>query len=275
MATPRLLQGTIGGRRGPLLLTVLTLFVAWFVARGTLPKLRHAFVGILIAGLAVSFVWSQRGTVLRVGSNEQFESQTFENKLYPARLSQGHFYVVGSGSIVRSYRTGNYGWGKNYVKNLVFRPIPYQLWPGQYRFVNRLYSSFTGSSHGYSRDIFKWRVPAGTTPGPIADAFNQLSWGMLLVFLLLGRMYGWWWKKFRQQGGVWTILYGSLLALTPYMATQSLSAFLYRLLFFTVPVYVIWRLFITPRWAGAEEAGALDEETPSRGRNAAGAHIQP
>jgi hypothetical protein len=260
------LGGTIGGRRGLLFVSFLTVCMGWFIARGARLKLHHALLAALLAGLGVLFVQSQRQTFLRVGSGYSFQQDSFVETIFPQSVNPNVFYMVGGARMVSARETGHYGWGESFARNLLARPIPHQLWPGQYESIEELWKSLRGYSM-HSADGSRhaaWQPSGGTSTGGIAAAFTEFSWGAFFVFFLLGQMYGRFWRNFRSRGGVWTLLYAASVAVSPYLPTQSLAgAYLYRLLLLCVPSYVVWQLFIQPYWlrASSQLNGAAEKRT--------------
>ena len=94
---PHLMQGILGGRRGPIFLALATLFVSWFIAKRRAPKMKTAIIGIGLCGLAVIFVWSQRQDVY-LGSGGQYQSGACLGEDSPGRGGVARQYICGGSS---------------------------------------------------------------------------------------------------------------------------------------------------------------------------------
>ena len=66
----------------------------------------------------------------------------------------------------------------------------------------------------------------------------------LLGCLAVGFAFSRLWQRSVSSGGVWIALYVIAAALSIYLPTQSLSAWLYRFLFMAVPTVAVWRMFV-------------------------------
>lgn len=246
MMMPHLMQGTLGGRRGPIFLALATLFVAWFVARRRRPKMATAIIGIGICGLAVIFVWSQRQD-LYLGSGGDVEIERMWEKIVPeGSVSTGNTYVAGAATVLMSERLDFHYWGYRYFVTFAIRPIPSQIWPTKYRDMGAdwLYR------HGDEIRAARYRhavgfVPlAGSAYGYVADTFVEFSWGVLLFSFLLGRVFNAAWVRHTSQGQFWSVLYVVMVILSIYLATQTFTAWAHRTLFIGGLTYVFWRYFI-------------------------------
>jgi hypothetical protein len=80
--------------------------------------------------------------------------------------------------------------------------------------------------------------------GFTADLFLEFSWGGLIGCLLLGTFYGGLWRRAKQFGGLWVLLYIEAAALSVYVPTQSVSAVLHRFLFMFVPTLIFWHMLV-------------------------------
>lgn len=252
MMMPHLLQGTLGGRRGPIFLALATLFVAWFIARRTRLKLATAIVGIGICGLAVIFVWSQRQDVY-LGSGGGVEVERMWEKIVPeGAVSTGNTYVAGVATVLMADGSDLSYWGYRYFVTFVIRPIPRQIWPTKYEDMGAdwllRYGDDVRSQRYYNTVGF---VPlSGSATGYVADAFLEFSWGVILFSYFLGRVFSAAWRRHTTEGQFWSVLYIVMVILSIYLATQSFSAWAHRLLFIGGMTYVFWRFFIkAPRGA--------------------------
>ena len=247
--SPVLLQGTFGGRRGPLFLSLVAMAFAWIVSRKQ--RVSHIRIATVFAGilLAVVFVWSQRQHLYLGTDTAKVDMESFSSHLLSAQGSIGSNYVYGSAYIITTRNTGNLTWGRKILVNLAIRPIPRQFWPTKYEDVGAEWASATRSGLGQfkAEDWIRsvgWVPVRGSSAGSLADLYGEFGFGAILVLFLVGRMLAT--IKFRSQmfGGMWTLIYFEALALSIYLATQSFSAFYHRFLVMAIPTVLIWRFFV-------------------------------
>jgi oligosaccharide repeat unit polymerase len=243
--SPHLIQGTFGGRRGPLFLALATLFLAWIIARGRRVSLRQIVFGIGAAGLSMLFVWSQRQHVY-VSSGGEIEVSRLWDVIAPEEVTAGNTYVTSGAHMLSADYHQDFYWGYRYFVTFFVRPIPRQLWPTKYEdmgatWVHRIEDEAEAiqlvNAIGFS-------TPGGAAMPSIADAYIEFWWGVLPFFLILGWVFAKTWSLHRTKGGEWTIVYAVMLALSVYLASQSVSAWAHRLLFIAVPTLLIWKYWI-------------------------------
>lgn len=248
---PNLVQGTLGGRRGPLFLAMVGLVVAWIIAR---PKRPHVLaIGCALATvlLSVALVWSQR-SILYLGSDEQFDWGAFQTTLSQEEMGEGSNFVYGAGFVTATRHSGQFTWGRELAVNLFVRPIPRQLWPTKYQDVGAdwVTNEYPGLGHLTTDDWLDavgWIPLAGSSAVSISDLFGEFGWGAVLVMYLVGRGFAFLCARRLSHGGVWALLYFEALILSIYLATQSFSAFYHRYLILAIPTIVMWRAFVNPR----------------------------
>jgi hypothetical protein len=85
---------------------------------------------------------------------------------------------------------------------------------------------------------------AGSAPGGVADGYQEFWWGVVLLFLFIGRSYSTLWKQHKMVGGFWTIIFVAGLITSIYFITQSVTAAFVRMLFITGCTFVAWRLWL-------------------------------
>jgi len=248
---PNLVQGTFGGRRGPLFLALTSLALAWLLTRPRRPRLLvlcGALVGVL---LCVGFVWSQR-KFLYLGSDQQVDWGAFETTLSQEEINEGSNFVYAVGYITSTRESGQFTMGGKLAVNLLVRPIPKQLWPTKYADVGAdwVTNEYPGLGHlsvDDWRNAVGWIPLAGSSAISITDLFGEFGWGAVLIMYLIGRGFAL--LRFRRlsRGGVWDLLYFEALILSIYLATQSFSAFYHRFLILAVPTVIGWKVFTQGR----------------------------
>lgn len=248
LVSPHLLQGTFGGRRGPLFLSLSLLFFAWYVAKGRPPSFSRVILALGTISLLVLVVASQRQFVY-IGSSDGFDGSRALNLIQPTTFGrggeEGNEYVMAVGTILTADYWRDYRWGRGYFINYVIRPIPKEVWPTKYEDmgVAALGMSDEATQSRYFAAV--GFVPlAGSSTGSIADVYSELAWGVLVVFYALGRVFSLVWQRHRLRGGIWTVLLIEMLILSVYLPAQSLSAWLQRLLYMGVISALLWKYWI-------------------------------
>lgn len=247
LASPHLIQGTFGGRRGPLFLILAMLFISWYIARGTRPTLKKGILGVAVISVTVVLVWSQRQH-LYLGSGQEFEISRVLDRLAPEEIGRGDEYLAGVATVLTADEIQNFYWGYRYFVTFVIRPIPRQLWPTKYEDVGADWLYQYGDEVREERYLHAvgFTLLSGSSTGFIADVYYEFAWGAVFVSYLLGRLLSMFWIRHRLRGGLWTILFLETLTLSIYLPTQSLTAFLHRLMFMGIVTYLVWRHWVEP-----------------------------
>jgi len=246
--SPHLLQGTFGGRRGPLFLSLITLLLAWYVAKSRSPSLGKIAIAVTAISLAVATVASQRQHIY-LGSEGEFDISRIVEIVGGTDIGEhgqeGNEYVVASAAILTADFHGEYYWGKRYFVTYFIRPIPRQLWPTKYEDMGFSASAFadedTQSRYG---GAVGFSPVSGASTGSIADAYLEFWWGVLPLFYLLGRAFAFVWRKHRLEGGLWTVIMIEMLIPTVYLPSQSFSAWLHRVLIMVVVTTIVWKYWL-------------------------------
>jgi hypothetical protein len=249
MVSPVLLSGTLGGRRGPLFLSLAMLFVAYWIARGRVPRPWVTGTTFATFVVAIVFIQSQRQH-LHLGSNQGIRWQRFSEVLRGEEIGPGDNFIASSGAVIALQETGEFHYGRRFVVTYLVRPIPRHFWPTKYDDATAIlygrqetFRSVT-NRHQHWQGILGWHPPVGFAVNAIVDLFMEFSWGFVLATFALGRFIGFCWRKFRTDGGIWFVIYVSIAALSIYLPTQSLSAFMHRFLYLSVMTAIFWKLFV-------------------------------
>ena len=242
-ASPHLVQGTLGGRRGPLFLALMVLFIAWFIARGRRPTLKTTVIAVALIGASLIVVQSQRAYVY-LGSQEQFQAERVTHVIDPTALTSND-YVAGVANVVRVNFFDNFYWGYRYFVTIFIRPIPRQLWPTKYEDVGADWvTQFARPGQSEFFQALGFSPPEGSAVGFISDIYQEFWWGAVIVIYFLGRGYVAMWRRHNLEGGLWTVLFVEMLILSVYIPTQSFAAFYHRLLFMGVITALTWKYYI-------------------------------
>jgi hypothetical protein len=103
---PNLVQGTFGGRRGPLFLALTALMVAWLITRPQRPRLLALGCALVCVCLSVAGVWSQR-KLLYLGSDEEANWGAFQTTLSQEEIDEGSNFVYGAGFVTAIRYSGS------------------------------------------------------------------------------------------------------------------------------------------------------------------------
>ena len=244
-ASPHLIQGTFGGRRGPLFLVLCLLFFSWHIAIDVQLSMKRTVVTMCAIVFLVIVVWSQRHEV-HLGSEGEFESERIWDTVAPEAVGPGNTYLYGVLAITTSDYFEEYYWGYRYFVTLIVRPIPKQIWPTKYQDMGAdwLFRDAREERAAKHLEAANFVSTAGAAIPAIADAYLEFSWGAVILFYLTGRFFEFAWRRKIERGGVWEILYYVMLMLGIYLAAQSFFAWLHRLLVIGVPTFLVWRYWI-------------------------------
>jgi len=249
-ASPHLIMASLGGRRGPAFLILLTLVSSWYVARNRRPTLR-AVVGIVVmAGLLMLFLVSNRRNIY-LGSEKEIDTEAFRNRVAVTEASSGQEFIYSSGLILTAEYKQQFYWGLRYFSLLFVRPIPKQLWPTKYEDIGLGWMVDEPGTGGFTER--EWYEAVGFVPqlgsagGFVADLFVEFWWYGLIGCYLIGRLYGYCWTRSTRVGQIWTLIYVELLALSVYLPAQSVGAWLFPAVILTGTTWVVWRRIVAPR----------------------------
>jgi len=243
MISPQLIQGTLGGRRGPLFLSLATLFIAWFIVQKRRPSLKVVVIGVTSIGLAVLLVMSQR-QYLYLGSQHSFDIDRLYQTLNVEDVSNSD-YVAGAASVVRARNEKDFRYGYRYLVTLFIRPIPRQIWPTKYEDVGAdwIHENYSDRIPSYVRAV-GFAPPSGSAIGFIADLYQEFSYGLVVAAYFFGWAFSAVWRRHRMYGGVWTVIFVEMVILSVYIPTQSFSAWFHRFLFLAVGTILFWNKFV-------------------------------
>lgn len=251
IATPQLTMATVGGRRGPMFLSVCALGACWCIVRSRRPPMKALVLGGGALALILLLLGENRSNLFTPWENE-VDFTVVSDRLGPTgELTTGDEFVAGSAMIIASDRLDRHYWGIRYFTTFLVRPIPSAIWPSKYHDMGLGWMQEAPGSSGVADS--EWIslvgfIPAsGNAGGFIPDLFLEFSWGMLIGAFLIGRVYSACWTRWRTRGGVWILIYFELLILSVYLPSQSVGAWLYRLMLLVLPTWLIWHRIIAPK----------------------------
>ncbi|MBD2343427.1 oligosaccharide repeat unit polymerase [Anabaena subtropica] len=240
--TPLLMQGLLGGRRGPTAMALIGITVGLYLIRGRRPPLTIVLVGSLLLGSLLLFIVNNRGEIY-LGSDFNFQQQ--EQKQEYISVSSGNEYIFGASTILNADIRSEYLWGRRYFIVFFIRPIPKEVWPTKYDDATQLFGVDLRENAGISSKSIKetlgWLPAKGAAPGIIADMWLEMWWFSFIILYLIGWVYGTAWRKVLSQGGLWIPTYTLMTALSVYLVTQTLEAMGFRFLWTFTAAWLIWR----------------------------------
>lgn len=249
VASPHLVQGLIGTRRGPIFMITITIILFLYITSDKAIKIRHTVAAVVFAGLLVVSVYSFRQYVY-LGSDYDIDFGMVVDEVGGGNLNQMDAYIYNAGLIAASRDNERHFWGVRFFVQIFVRPIPRQLWPEKYSYfgmdwMDNLRGDMT---HGLLWDEWYaavgWTPFPGSTPGFTGDTYLEFSYLSFLFAYLLGMFYGRVWMAHRRGGVVWTVVYAICLILTVYLPTQGFAdAWAYRLLFMSAISGLVWFMY--------------------------------
>lgn len=246
-ASPLLIHGLLGARRGPTFTILATLLVAWVVRSRRGVSLWKVTTRFGLICVLVMFLVSQRKQIY-LGSDLDIDLGEFWNRVAPSEINTSDDTVFLYGFVNGVAHEGRHYWGARYAATYLVRPIPKQLWPTKYTDLGLGWmvdqSEIAGISDESWIETLGWVPTKGSAPGCVGDLFLEFSWLGVLGCFAFGGFYGWLWKRAVLRRGLWTLLFLQAAALSIYVPTQSVSAVLHRFLFMSVPISLVWTSYI-------------------------------
>jgi hypothetical protein len=248
-ASPHLIHGLLGARRGPTFLILGALMASGYLVSSRRPRLASVVGGLLVLGSVVLFLFANRPHIY-IGSSPGENVRLTADSLLTSQIREGEDWTYSTGLILTSSYHGEHLWGRRLLTVLLVRPIPKQLWPTKYHDVGMGWME-TGEDMGGLSDsdwvgAVGWRPQRGSAAGFIASLFHEFSYAGLIACYSLGWLYSYLWRKSVQLGGMWAMLYIFAAILSVYIPTQSVTAWLHRFLIMSIPTVILWRRFVAP-----------------------------
>ena len=252
-ASPHLIHGILGTRRGPAFSIFATLFFGAFVIRRQRPRVITILAAMFGIGVLVLFLINNRdriylgGDVLAEWSQPGYRTAVSES----GAEDVGEDWLFSAGVILTSRDSGTHFWGTRYLMNMFVRPIPRAVWPTKYEDTGFGWidgqSDMEGMADSEWVRAVGWIPVRGAAAGLVADTFLEFSYFGIVACALAGWFYGYVWWRMIRSGGVWTILFVIATSLCIYVPTQNVTAWLYRFMLMGVPMIIVWKLYIDRR----------------------------
>jgi hypothetical protein len=244
---PLLTRGLLATSRGWLFMGVITLVGGWFLAQNRRPSLSVTLTGGTLVGVFMLVLVTYRGEIYIGSSFLQGDRPAVTEMIDEAlgRTAQGGIgneFVYGTHVVLLAEEEDDHYWGARYLAYTVIRPIPSVIWPSKYEDMGVSGIRMNAGTLGEERSapIYE-RFPFGMYPGLAGDLFVEFAWGAVLAAFVLGWIYGTAWRRHLVDGGLWTIVYHALFAMSVFAMMQTIAAaFLARILIVSVPAAVLW-----------------------------------
>lgn len=239
---PLLIQGLLGARRGPTFLALVGLAGSYIlVFRPRIPFVVAA-AGAVAVGVLLLWLVANRDAIY-LGSNEKLDgsvSMMMENW-------NGNEYLFSSAIARYVDATDDTYGGRRILAHMGARIIPHSLWPTKYADVVAELGLTIDLTRGAGIPVERiatitgWNIAVGAAPSFVGD-FN-LEFGILapIAVFAIGFLYGRLWSLSRSDPRVQPA-YVLLTALSIYLLTQTIEAWMFRALLFGLPALVILRV---------------------------------
>jgi hypothetical protein len=251
-ASPYLIHGILGARRGPTFMIIMALTFAVYTIAGRRPKLSHIIPVVAIIGLLTIWLVNNRSRIY-IGSDWTSVDESQMVYQQGSDIGTGEDWAYGAGVMLTSREFGVHRWGWRYLGHLIAQPIPRQVWPNKYEALGLGWLSDQGYTMGMNAN--EWRAAVGWIPaggsacGIIADFFAEFSYLSIVACFGFGWLYSYLWSRSAREGGVWRAVYLFAVILSIYLPTQNFNAWYYRFLLMSIPTLIVWRMYLseTPR----------------------------
>lgn len=241
VASPQLVWALCAARRGPTFVVFSTLAVSLAMIRARRLRWQSVIPFVVVIGLVLLFLQTNRRELYR---GQEWDLGAFSGLLSGTVADlAGDEFVCASAVVATSAQLERHYWGKRIAALLFVRPIPRQLWPDKYHDIGLGWMREAPGLSGI--EPHEWVESVGFVPsggsacGFVADLFLEFSWATPLACTIIGGVYGFaWWKACRHRG-VWVLLYFELLGLSVFLISQSVNAWLFRVLAFGIPTCLL------------------------------------
>jgi hypothetical protein len=154
----------------------------------------------------------------------------------------GHEYLFSSAIYRYVEATGESLGGLRILAHLIGRIVPASIWPTVYEDLVRHLNididltRFAGIPAEKIANVVGWKVAEGSAPGFVGDFWLEFGIGAPLAIAVVGWVYGRFWRRARTVPAIQPV-YILVAALSIYLITQGIDAWLFRCLLFAVPAW--------------------------------------
>jgi hypothetical protein len=244
---PLLVQGLLGARRGPTFLAMTGLAASYVLAFR--PRISFLFASVAALAIGTLMLWlvANRGAIY-LGSDKPLDnsvSQMLENW-------SGNEYLFSSGIVRYVSEAGEPFYGKRIFAHMAARIVPSAIWPTKYADVIAAIgldidlTQQAGIPVDSIATVTGWRVANGAAPGIVGDFWMEFGMLAPLAAFAIGWLYGKLWRESRADQRLQPA-YAVLAALSIYILTQTIEAWLFRALLFGLPAMIVLKVLARRR----------------------------
>jgi len=240
---PVLIQGIFGARRGPTFLALVSVIGAYILVFRVRVGFLPALTGSVAIGLLLLLLITNRDAIyLGAELSEVQEAWTY------LRTYHSNEYLYGSALHRYVEATGDDFNGLRIVAHLIGKIVPAGIWPTIYEDLDAVFQLETDLTLNAGVPVQKvasvvgWQAAVGAAPGLVGDIWLEFGWSSPIFAFAVGCIYGLAWRVSAMRPSM-QFLSLILAALSIYLVSQSIEAWLYRLFLLGLPGYVVLRLF--------------------------------
>lgn len=232
---PLLVQGFLGARRGPTFLAITCVAASYILTFR--PRIPFALVIASGGTVGMLLLWLVANrSAIYLGSQTELQgsvSRMLENW-------GGNEYLFSSAIVRYVEETGEPFYGLRILAHMLGRIVPLAMWPTKYADVCATFGLNIDLTQDAGIPIDRidavtgWQIAVGAAPGVVGDFWMEFGVFAPLVAFALGAFYGGLWRKSRSDPRIQPA-YAMLAALSIYIFTQTIEAWLFRALLFGIP----------------------------------------
>jgi hypothetical protein len=240
-ASPVLLHGLLGARRGPTFMAAILVVGGYFYFMRKRVSLIFALPAGIMLGVLMLFLVVNRGDIY-LGSEFSGLRSPFEF-LEQWDASE---YLIGSAVVRYADAHGGY-YGAKELTHILSRLMPKMIWPSVYEDISAFFGleiDFTinaGINPTAIYNVTGWTPSQGSAVGFVGAVWLEFQYVAPVVAFLFGYVYGVAWRK-ASTNVTARLIYLLLIALSVYLVMQDLDAWLFRVLLLGVPLILTSRL---------------------------------
>lgn len=239
-ASPLIIHGILGARRGPTFLALAVIVGGYLFIRRKKLSLVMVISASLSVGALLLFLLANRNAIY-IGSDKPLDFSI--SQFAKLRVWEADEYLLGDAMLRYSDKEGSF-LGMRILSRLVVRIYPSALWPTKFEDAGRFMGLNTDLTvnAGVPLDriagVVGWVPAIGSAPAFVGDLCLEFGWLAPLASLAIGVLYGSAWKRSRESLSR-NLTYLLLVAFSIYLVAQGIEPWFFRWLFFGAPAAVI------------------------------------